>query len=89
MDPYEVRIYPEMGGEIKELLDKIKDKEFSCTCSLWRGKKKQVLDSFLGYPHDGGLADKDGNKWWVYYRCKVCGYDWSFWKITNRLKKEG
>jgi DNA-directed RNA polymerase subunit RPC12/RpoP len=32
----------------------------------------------LGYPHDGGLADSSGRRWWLFARCADCGYDTSW-----------
>lgn len=46
------------------------------------------LDLFLGYPHDGGLADANGERWWAYARCPVCSYEVSWWKIDRVLQRQ-
>lgn len=74
----------EMGHEIERFLGSVQDKTLKCWCG-------QELDcvGFEGYPdHDGGLMDASGKKWWVYLHCDKCGYDWSFWKVERRAKKE-
>ena len=47
----------------------------------------------LGYPHEGGiyLVDKDRNidgRYWIYIRCRRCGYDNALWKLEQRLRNE-
>ena len=77
-----------MGGELGEMIHKLQGKTFQCTCRKHKKTWEQntiTLKSFLAYPHDGGLADKDGNKWWLYHTCPHCSYDWSWWKIDNKL----
>lgn len=68
------------GGEIEEILNRLTGEAFKCTCG-----KTNELDRFIAYPHDGGIADKDGNKWWVYWHCPDCHYEWSWHKLIRRL----
>jgi len=77
-----ILIEQDMGGEVQDFIKKVQGKRFVCTCGT-----SILCRSFLAYPHDGGLKDKDKNGWWVYVHCSNCGYDWSFWKIENRIKR--
>lgn len=71
------------GGDVQAFLEKVHGKTMICWCDL----HIQISSfDFAGYPHDNGLADGQGNKWWVYLHCDNCGYDWSFWKVENRAK---
>lgn len=74
----------QMGGELGETIESLQGKSFMClgTCG-----KSKVIASLLAYPHDGGLEDKDGEKWWLYYECPTCGYQSSWWKILNQLER--
>jgi len=79
---YDKLITPDFGGEIAENLNKLEGKKFKCDmCGV-----KSSLVNFRGYKHSGGLKDKKGVKWWVYYPCPnpECGYDWSIHKIEKR-----
>lgn len=71
----------DMGGELGDTISSLKGKKFQCTCT-----EKHKLDSFEGYPHDGGLEDKEGDKWWMYYTCNKCNYQWSHWKLVRRVQ---
>lgn len=48
--------------------------------------KDRLMNEFTGYEHDGGIADNDGNKWWVYYECPICHYGHSFAKMEFFIK---
>ena len=74
-----------LGGEIGDMIKSLFRKQFQCTC---HNKKMIRLETFVAYPHDGGLADKDGNKWWLYVTCPHCGYEWSWHKLQNRLERQ-
>ena len=67
------------GGEIAEFIRKYQNKTIRCfgVC-----KKDRVMDRFIGYEHDGGLADKNGVKFWVCFECPKCKYGHSFAKIN-------
>ena len=48
-----------MGGEVEEVIKKLqKIKKFTCSC-----QHEILLVEFKGYPHDGGLVDREGKKW--------------------------
>lgn len=68
----------DMGGEVKEFIEKYEDKTIRCfgVC-----RKERKMDVFLGYEHDGGLADKEGRRWWVFFQCPKCRYGHSFAKM--------
>ena len=72
-----------IGGELGEFITKLEGKYFTCRMC---GTKQKVC-GWLGYPHDGGLADKDGNKWWIYLECDKCHYEWSFGKVEHQVNR--
>ena len=72
-----------MGGEIGQTILSMKGKKLTCSC-----KQKITVGAWLGYPHEGGLADKDGKKWWVYVECPKCEYDWSWHKVQVEVERE-
>ena len=78
------KITKDFGGDVSDILNLLDFREFVCSCG-----RKQTLNSFLGYEHSDGLMDKDNNKWWVYYECVKCGYQWSVWKLLKRLNNGG
>ena len=80
----------DMGGELGETLSKLEGKEFDCDCAWRKNRESSVstLMAFECYPHDGGLADDEGHKWWLYWTCPICGYQWSWHKIENRLERQ-
>jgi hypothetical protein len=69
-----------MGGEIGKTIQAMNGKQFTCTCN-----HTIQLYTFAAYPHYGGLADKDGKRWWLYVTCSHCNYEWSWHKILSRL----
>ena len=77
---YEKGITVDDGGDIKEFINKIRGKSFKCWC-----QKVPKIDTFAGYPHDDGIADGNGKKWWVYWTCPNCQYDWSWTKLERRF----
>lgn len=68
----------DMGGEVGEFITKWEGKTIKCfgICHT-----EQVMDSFVGYEHDGGLEDKNGKKYWVFFECPECNYGHSFAKM--------
>lgn len=72
------------GGAVAEFVKKYRGETIRCfgTC---RGD--WVIDAFRAYPHDGGLADGNGKRWWVYFKCPECGYGHSFAKMPFFMKK--
>lgn len=73
-----------MGGDLGKAIESMTGKSFECSCR----RTIPLGSNFLAYPHEGGLADAEGNKWWLYVSCPWCDYDWSWWKIENRLQQE-
>ncbi len=70
-----------LGGEIEVLIKRTQGKKFLCpSCGTI-----QYACGWLAYPHDGGLADKDGNKWWVFLECEHCNYGASWHKVERRI----
>jgi hypothetical protein len=77
-----------IGGALGAMIAKLKGR--TLTCEFCGGKKshKVKLNSFLAYPHEGGLADAAGNRWWLYFECPVGGYQWSWGKLEWRTDPE-
>jgi len=80
-DPHEMVIDETFGGKLWRTAMKLLKKKMTCTCG-----HTFPLTSPKGYLHDGGLEDKDGKSWWLYYTCPKCEYDWSWWKLTRRIR---
>lgn len=72
-----------LGGEVADVITKLEGHEFNCWCN-----HKFIVFHFMGYKHEGGLADADGVKWWVYIQCPYCNFVWSWNKLENRLKNQ-
>lgn len=73
------------GGELGDMIDKLSGEEFQCTCNHEFELGQE--DGFVGYPHEGGLKDITGIKWWLYTKCPRCEYQWAWHKIESRLRK--
>lgn len=72
-----------MGGELGQAIKELSRKDFQCL-GICRKSIKAI--GWLGEEHEGGLADKDGKKWWLWISCDNCGYETAWWKIPNRIK---
>lgn len=83
LGPNEKILTEEFGGRIGEWVKKITGKNITCVC----GKRYEITE-VIGYPHEGGLADKDKKVWWPYIVCPKCGYQLAYWKIDVRLARE-
>ena len=68
-----------MGGEVAGFIEKWSGTTIRCFGVCF---KNRVMNSFKGYPHDSGLSDATGNKWWVYFECPKCRYGHSFNKMN-------
>lgn len=82
-----VELTADVGGELGDMIDLLSGKEFECTCG--HGFELGDENDFVGYLHEGGLADKVGAKWWLFTTCPECEYQWSWVKIENRLRRAG
>lgn len=76
----------DMGGKVGKAVKNLKERK----TILCRGVcfKDTPTTDIRGYPHDGGIPDKDGKLWWVYVHCNnntttrdECGYETSWKKI--------
>ena len=68
--------------ELQEVKEKVK-------AECWK-KRNGVCD--LGevemYEHDGGVRVKEiGEKQWVYFTCRRCGYQWALHKLLRKLEE--
>ena len=77
-----------IGGELGAMIAKLKGKDFTCGFCAGKKEHKVKLNTFLAYPHEGGLADAAGNRWWLYFECPVGGYQWSWAKLEWRTERE-
>lgn len=88
--PYEEVMTEEMGGRVGEVVRQLKQKGAIHCHGICR--KDTPTDDIRGYPHDGGIPDKDGKRWWVYVHCanpvkrcgktEECAYDTSWGKAA-------
>lgn len=65
---------------LEEVINKLKDVKFKCSCGY-----RFHLSNPERYLHDGGLLSSDGKKYWLYYVCPKCGYQWAYWKIIKKV----
>jgi hypothetical protein len=77
-------MFPCMGGEVEEVLKDYLGKVMKC---LGVCGKNITIRKFRGYPHDNGLADAAGQRWWVYVHCDRCKYDTSWGKIGRQIEQ--
>lgn len=82
--PGERTLSEDMGGELGAKVREVTGLRMEClgTC-----RRPVTVDRLFGYPHEGGLADATGQKWWVYYRCQDCGYETAAWKMPVQAHK--
>ncbi len=73
------------GGILGKTIAELKGLPFICAMSNKCNTERQ-LDEFRGYRHEGGLPDKEGNKYWTYWNCPGCGHDWSYPNLSTRLR---
>lgn len=71
---YEILLSIPMGGEISKLIQKTLDKEYKCP----KCDKKYTNTIWVGWKHDNGLADEEGEKWWASVKCVNCGHGTGF-----------
>jgi hypothetical protein len=75
----------DMGGDVEKLIMETSMKRYECL-GLPSGHM-EIVGAWYGYPHDGGIPDKDGKKWWAYQKCIQSNYSMSYWKVKNRIEK--
>ncbi len=73
------------GGDVEIQLRELAGKEFKCVGMC---NKPLPTEAIFGYPHDGGFADANGVKYWLYVKCPRCHYATSLWKIKKHLIQE-
>ena len=81
MLPSEIVLTEEMGGEIADLIRNARNKAYSCIGAS--SEHYEVVGTWYGYPHPGGLVDKNGMKWWTYQKCTMSNYKTAWWKILR------
>ncbi|HEY1198463.1 MAG TPA: hypothetical protein VGG32_07030 [Thermoplasmata archaeon] len=81
----EKRMSPEDGGEVAEFIRNVDEGSYECLCG---NHVKLNERSFRGYPHEGGLSDKNGKRWWVWATCPRCNYQMSWRSLPYRLRLE-
>ena len=81
MLPGEIVLTEEMGGEIADLIRNARNKAYSCMGAS--SEHYEVVGPWYGYPHPGGLVDKNGMKWWTYQKCTMSNYKTAWWKVLR------
>ena len=56
---------PPMGGEVAEIVQALKGKSLTMPCGL-----EMKIMVIVGYLDKNGIADKNGNTWAMYVRCR-------------------
>lgn len=83
--PGEVILTADMGGEIADLIRSTSGKSFECIGGS--SGHVEVVVTWYGYPHSGGIIDSKGKKWWAYQKCTRSNYETAWWKVENRIAK--
>ena len=83
--PGERPIVVEMDGEIADFLKSIEGKQLAPGYGYCPHRPEIV--GWMGHPHDGGLSDSTGKRWWLYVECDECGIAISHWKVERRLRE--
>lgn len=95
----EIRIDESFDGEVAKFIRKYRGTEYDCfgvhKSSSWQVRLHKATE-FYAYPHDGGLEDGNGRKWWVFAKCsnphqKGIEYETSFVHYpgaVDRAKRE-
>ena len=83
--PEERILTVETGGEIADLIRRTFHGRYECI----GGSSSHIepVESWYGYPHDGGLSDGTGKRWWVYQKCSQSNYETAWWKVEKRIAK--
>ncbi len=68
------------GGEIQAFFHPLLGKDYECVCG-----DHVPIGELMAYPHEGGMKDEDGRRWWVFCTCPSCGHELSAWKLPGRL----
>ena len=97
LDPDEKILTEEDGGEVGKFIKKYKNKKYMC---LGHSKNNiHTVNTFYGYPHDGGLSDKIRLAGWIIrrgdmgakkvqrYQCVNCGYSFTLDHIRRKKEK--
>lgn len=80
-NPSEIILTPDMGGEIETFIKETRGKEYRCLGLS--GDHIETVRVWYGYPHDGGIQDKNGKKWWANTKCSKSNYEMSWWKVQK------
>ena len=78
---YEIVASKDMGGSVANYLEQYEGEEYECRGCHY----ESYVRTLVAYPHDNGLADRDGNRWWLYVECPRCGHGISYGKLKNDL----
>lgn len=81
-----------MGGEVAAFIQENKGKEYYCFGPHKNPEEDtHIATTFMGYPHDDGLSDASGKKWWVYVVCDNpvgdSGHQTSFVHFPNEVER--
>ena len=79
----EAEITGASGGDAGLFVDSLERLPFECAC----GEVIEVPGTWKAYPHDKGLEDAQGRRWWLYITCPRCKYDWAFHKVQRRVDR--
>ena len=88
LDPTERILTVGDGGEVGEFIKEYLNRKYVCSGSHKKNQKNiHTAKTFYGYKHDGGLTDKNGDKWWVFVYCPVSRYQTSFIHLRGDVEK--
>lgn len=83
--PYEIVLTEDMGWEIADLIGNTTHKAYPSMGAS--SEHYEEIGSWYGYPHPGGLSDKNGMKWWAYQKCTMSNYKTAWWKVLRMVTR--
>ena len=72
-----------MGGELGDFISRLSGSSYNCIGTM--PIHRETVTTWYGYPHSGGIPDSSGKRWWAYQKCKISGYQTSWWKVERLL----
>lgn len=88
--PETKKLTKKMGGKIKTIIEQLEGYSTKCNSPSTRQGTTFTIqpNNWKGYRHEGGVKDKRGDRYWLYYECPHCHYQWSWHKLMSKIKKE-
>jgi len=73
--------YPEDGGEVGEIVSTVVGETWECPHCY----SELVVGGLDGRPHEHGVEDENGDKWWLYLECPDCGHEERYSRVQDQI----